>query len=148
MVFRNRILLLTVLFVVFSSCKEQKQTEIEEETSFQMYNLSPMAALMEQMYGQMAHAKEVIEQGSEQIDLGEFPVMHNELLTTELTDPRDRDFFFTDQAEKFLILERKLYASSKETIVEDYNAVVNSCLACHIKKCGGPIPRIKKLFIR
>ncbi|MTG98596.1 hypothetical protein GJV76_10735 [Myroides sp. BIT-d1] len=137
------------------SCNDKKEVEngpskqaSVEKTKFEMYNLSPMAALMEQMYGQMNQVKQIIKEGGDSLDLGDFPELHNDLLTAELTDPTDKDFFFIEQAEQFLKLERVLFQSNRANAVENFNAVVNSCLTCHKKKCGGPIPRIQKLLIK
>ena len=42
--------------------------------------------------------------------------------------------------------QKAIYADSLE-VKDKFNKMVNQCLECHSQKCGGPIPRIKKLLI-
>jgi cytochrome c553 len=89
-----------------------------------------MAGLMEQMYVQNLSVKEKIAKGEA---IGEFPEYYLKINTAKFTDEADNDFFFK--------------ADSKN-LKENYNAGVDACITCHQKKCGGPIPKIKKLYIK
>jgi cytochrome c553 len=31
---------------------------------------------------------------------------------------------------------------------QHFNEGINACVSCHQVKCGGPIPKIKKLYIK
>lgn len=145
-------LVLLVFSVLLSCKKETKQIEDNKEsvtkdtTAFKMYNMAPMASLMEEMYAQGVFLKAEIEQGKK--ELGALPDKHRDILTAKMTDPSDRDMFFTEQAEQYLKLEQILYQDNEGDKVEQFNEMINSCLTCHQKKCGGPIPRIKKLLIQ
>lgn len=137
--------------IFFTSC-QQKNEKIETVSAkdtvktlsnFQMYEISEMAALMEQMYAYNTQLKERIANNEQ---LGDYPVAFDKLHTAILTDPADRDAFFTEQAFKFITAQKAIYA---DTLLakDNFNKMVNQCLECHSKKCGGPIPRIKKLLI-
>ena len=69
-------LLLLLWVVVFSSCKEtpaveqDKEATTTEKKNFEMYNMSEMALLMEQMYVDNERLKNRIINGEE---VGEFP---------------------------------------------------------------------------
>lgn len=117
-----------------------------EATGFKVYALSPMAQLMEEMYANALAIKTQLEAGN--TEFGEFPISHLSIMDAKMTDATDRDMFFDMQAKEFLAYEQAFYESKKADKIEEYNAIVNSCLTCHQKKCGGPIPRIKKLIIQ
>ncbi|WP_254050249.1 hypothetical protein [Myroides sp. N17-2] len=144
--------LVLALLTTLYSCKKEvnpKETDIQtvskDSTSFKMYEMSPLASLMEEMHAQGVVLKNKIEQGD--TDLGALPEKHKEIRTARMTDPSDADMFFEYQAQEYLRLEQILYESVEGDKKEQFNNMINSCLACHQKKCGGPIPRIKKLLI-
>jgi hypothetical protein len=64
-----------------------------------------------------------------------------------MTDGKDRDAFFEDQAQKFIIAQEQIYKDPKNAIAH-FNKGVDACIQCHQQKCGGPIPKIKKLYIK
>lgn len=143
--------LLTVLTVAFAtSCQQKNDTnkavtvkDTVADAKFQMYEMSEMAALMEQMYAYNTQLKERIKTNQ---DLGSYPVAFDKLHTAVLTEASDRDPFFNDQAIKFIEAQKAIYADPVQA-KDNFNKMVNQCLECHSKKCGGPIPRIKKLII-
>lgn len=114
-----------------------------QSTNFQMYEMSEMASLMEQMYAYNTQLKERILTGA---PLGEYPQAFDKLHIAVLTDASDRDAFFNEQAFKFIEAQKAVY-NQTENAKENFNKMVNQCLECHAKKCGGPVPRIKKLLI-
>ncbi len=139
-----------LLFVVLLGCT--KKVEISEEkiphekpetTGFEMYKMSEMALLMEQMYAYNNHLRDRIIAKE---NIGEYPEHFDKIHTAVLTDASDRDLFFDTQAAAFLKTQKDIF-ENKNT-VESFNKMVNSCIACHQKKCGGPIERIKKLYIK
>lgn len=148
---RISLLVFTALILFACQNKQVKQEVVTEEkttenTSFKMYTLSPMAQLMEEMHANALAIKAKLEAG--ETEFGEFPESHLKLMEAKMTDPTDRDMFFETQAKEFLAYEKAFYESKKSDKIEEYNAIINSCLTCHQQKCGGPIPRIKKLKIQ
>lgn len=146
-------IILACLVIVFSSChnKETNKTETKKDTTaacntkekeFEMYTMSEMASLMEQMYVENGKVKKQIENGEK---VGEFPEYYNKIFSAKFTDETENDAYFKTHAQKYIDAQKALYKSpSKET----FNAAVNVCIACHEQKCGGPIVRIKKLYIK
>lgn len=152
---RNILVLCLVFFISLSfiSCKKEvkplednKESVVKDTTSFKMYEMSALASLMEEMHAKGMFLKNQIEEGK--TDFGVWPEKHNDILTAKMTDPSDRDMFFTYQAEEYLRLEKILYQDTEGDKKQQFNDLINSCLECHQKKCGGPIPRIKKLLIK
>lgn len=139
------ILFLSVFF--FFSCTTKKEESVKEvtETSeeFDMYQMSEMAALMEQMYVDNERLKDRIIKGD---TIGQFPQHFTKIHEAVLTDDTDKDAFFKEQASKFIIAQELIY-KDPENAKEHFNNGVNACIECHQVKCGGPIPRIKKLYI-
>lgn len=134
--------------LLLASCNEKTQN-VEENSSkqspFEMYKISEMAALMEKMYTNNQAIKQKIEQGN--TDLGVFPEEYKTIHVATLTDPSDRDDFFNEQAKKFIAAQELVFSEATRQ-KENFNNMVDACIACHQKKCGGPIVRIKKLYIK
>ena len=114
------------------------------EKKFEMYQMSEMAALMEQMYVDNQRLKERIQKGEK---IGEFPQHFLKIHKAVMTDKQENDDFFKEQAAKFIKAQEMIYKDPKNA-KEHFNAGVDACIQCHQKKCGGPIPRIKKLYIK
>lgn len=146
--------LILMISCLFISCqqgnKKENRTSIatekqEDSSPFQLYELSEMAALMEQMNVDNQRIRNKILEGITIED--SMPSLHYRLLTAVLTDPSDKDLFFETQARSFLQIEEAFYSDPNQQTKEKFNAIVQACISCHQKKCGGPIPRIKKLLI-
>ena len=86
----------------FTSCQQKNEkTEtvsvtdtVKKKSNFQMYEMSEMATLMEQMYAYNTQLRERIINNEQ---LGNYPVAFDKLHTAILTDASDRDSFFTDK---------------------------------------------------
>ncbi len=117
-------------------------TEVEKE--FEMYEMSEMAALMEQMYVDNQRLKQRIIDGD---TIGDFPNHFFNIHESVMTDESERDTFFKDQAAKFLEAQELIFNDSLNA-KQHFNNAVSACVKCHEQKCGGPIPRIKKLYIK
>lgn len=108
-----------------------------------MYEMSEMSMLMEQMYVDNQRLKERIRKGD---TIGKFPTHFMKIHKAVMTDPAENDAFFKEQAAKFIKAQQLIYEDPKNA-KKHFNDGVNACLSCHEQKCGGPIPRIKKLYI-
>ncbi|WP_430613005.1 hypothetical protein [Flavobacterium sp. JP2137] len=138
---------LLALCALSLSCKKEGEVPVAtapKSPAFQMYKMSEMALLMEQMYVDNSRIKEAILADEAVAD--SLPAHYLRLLGATMTDPTDRDLFFNTQAELFLKAQRLVYEEPTQR-KEHFNAMVESCIACHQVKCGGPIERIKKLLI-
>lgn len=122
--------------------KEEVPAKAEKE--FKMYEMSEMAALMEQMYADNMRLKGRIMEGD---TIGSFPQHFLNIHASVMTDESDNDAFFKEQAAKFLKAQQLIYTDTLNA-KKHFNDAVSSCVKCHEQKCEGPIPRIKKLYIK
>jgi len=141
------LLLLTSLLLFSCNKKEEVKEGVKKEavgkSDFKMYEMSEMAALMEQMYVDNQRLKERIKKGD---TIGQFPQHFMKIHKAVMTDESENDDFFKEQAAKFIEAQELIYKDPKNA-KEHFNNGVDACLKCHEVKCGGPIPRIKKLYI-
>ena len=151
---KHVILLLGFFFLILSCDKksDKKQTDKEacesdskvNKDGFEMYEMSEMAALMEQMYVDNQRLKERIIKGD---TIGKFPQHFIKIHQAVMTDETDKDAFFDEQAAKFIKAQELIYEDPKNA-KEHFNNGIDACIKCHEVKCGGPIPKIKKLYIK
>jgi len=149
-----RKLVVLLLSIGIFSCqnKEVKKSEDKaacdkdsvKEKKFEMYEMSEMASLMEQMYAHNQQLRLRIIKGD---TVGKFPEFFNKIYTAEFTTPSDNDAFFKENADKYIAAQKLIY-SDNENVKDNFNKGVDACVTCHQGKCGGPIPRIKKLYIK
>jgi len=121
-----------------------QKNKTADKKEFKMYEMSEMAALMEQMYADNQRVKQHIIAGD---STGVFPEYIKKIHTSAMTDESENDAFFKEQAAKFIASQEKIYSDPKNG-KKHFNDAVSSCVACHEGKCEGPIPRIKKLYIK
>ena len=144
----KHIIALSILLSMLFSCAEDKATQEKQKTkstSFTTYQMSEMAALMEKMHQEHQNVKQNIQNGEA---LGDFPEYYLDIHFAKFTDASDNDDVFKEWAKLYIETEKQLYASEIHQQKTLYNASVQVCLSCHQKKCGGPIPRIRKLLIK
>lgn len=137
--------------IILFSCQETAQKveprdalRVDTEKDFEMYSMSEMSLLMEQMYVDNQRLKERIQRGD---TIGEFPNHFMEIHKASMTDDSENDEFFKEKAANFIKAQELIYKDSKNA-KEHFNNGVSACIECHTVKCGGPIPRIKKLYIK
>jgi cytochrome c553 len=145
----NRIWLFTVSLIFLFSCTKKAEEKKEACTSkangkqMKMYKMSEMAILMEQMYVDNQRLKQRIKNGD---TIGKFPNHFLQIHKAVMTDETDNDAFFKKQAALFIKSQELIY-KDPENAKQHFNDGVDACIRCHEQKCGGPIPRIKKLYI-
>ncbi len=144
---KKYLLLLSIFF--FLSCnknteKAECKTSNKSGKEFEMYQMSEMAALMESMYIENEKLKERIKKGD---TIGQFPSHFLNIHKAIMTDESDNDQFFKEQASLFIKSQEMIYKDPKNA-KQHFNEGVNACVSCHQVKCGGPIPKIKKLYIK
>lgn len=144
----KKIIVLVLVFGLFSCQKKEVKAEKKcnsvKEKKLEMYEMSEMATLMEQMYVDNKRLKERIQKGD---TIGTFPKHFLKIFTAKFTDESENDLFFKQKAKDYITAQQLIYSDPKNT-KEHFNAGVDACLKCHESKCGGPIPRIKKLYIK
>lgn len=140
----KNILFFIVIFVVSCQKKENKEQSCSTEKKFEMYQMSEMAALMEQMYAHNDRVKQQIINGD---SIGKFPDYFNKIHSAKFTSESDNDDFFKEKAKNYIAAQQLIYTDTINR-KENFNKGVDACIDCHNGKCGGPIPRIKKLYIK
>lgn len=141
------------LGLLVTSCQNKSETpatvtETQKDTAtskdFEMYEMTEMALLMEQMFADNNRLRTEIMQGGE---LGKMPDHFQKIHSAQMTDPAENDEFFKEKAAEFLNAQALVYKEPAKA-KEHFNEAVSACIECHQVKCGGPIPRIKKLYIK
>ena len=140
--------LLVVFSVLFLSCNQNKSEEKKEncekpKEEFQMYEASEMAILMEQMY---VHNTQLRDKIIKNDSLGKLPEYFSNISKATMTKGKERDAFFKEKATIFIKAQSEIYTSKNTK--ESFNTMINACISCHEVKCGGPIERIKTLYIK
>jgi len=145
-------------FLALAACTK-KEAEVKPEAAakadsakcakpagkeFEMYEMSEMAALMEQMYVDNLRLKERITKGD---TIGTFPQHILKIHSSAMTDESENDAFFKLQVAKFIKAQELIYKDPVNAKTH-FNDAVTACVKCHEGKCEGPIPRIKKLYIK
>lgn len=143
---KNQLVVFLISILLFSCQKKQEDKEAcsTKEKKFEMYKMSEMAMLMEQMYAHNQQLRLRIIKGD---SVGTFPDFFNKIYSAKFTAINDNDVFFQENAKKYIDAQKLIYAES-ENVKENFNKGVDACVTCHKGKCSGPIPRIKKLYIK
>ncbi len=147
----KQLIFIVAAFLVFG-CNSKDTTDKTSATDstaapakkkFEMYAMSEMSLLMEQMYVDNERLKERIKKGD---TIGIFPNHFLEIHKAAMTDSTENDAFFKEQAASFIKAQELIYKDPKNA-KQHFNNGIDACIKCHQVKCGGPIPRIKKLYI-
>ncbi|RSC95825.1 hypothetical protein [Tenacibaculum singaporense] len=138
----KQLIIVLLMSLVLFSCKEEKKQPKEELI---MYQSSEMAALMNAMYEGNMTIKNKILEGE---PIGDFPETYLNIHSAVLTDPADRNASFEAFSKMYIQNMQLVYSGSKDSLKQNFNQAVNSCITCHKTTCTGPIPRIKKLLIK
>jgi len=133
-------------FVVLFSCnqKEQKENSNDKGKKFDMYEMSEMATLMEQIFVNNQELKNRIVRKQY---LGDFPQHFLEIHSAVMTDKQENDAFFKENAASYIHYQKLVYQDPKNA-KQNFNSSIDVCIKCHEVKCTGPIQRIKKLYIK
>jgi len=145
-------LLIFAFTLVLIGCNQNKTVDADEvavdslpseKKKFEMYSMSEMSLLMEQMYVDNERLKTRIQKGD---TIGVFPNHFLKIHEAVMTDNTENDAFFKEQAAKFIHAQKLIY-SDPANAKQHFNSGIDACIKCHQVKCGGPIPRIRKLYI-
>lgn len=143
------ILQCVILSLIFGCTKKADEikdacTSKTSSSKFKMYSRSEMAVLMEQMYIENLNLKNRIKKGA---SIGKFPSHFLDIHQAVMTDQSENDAFFKTQAALFIKSQELIYNDPANAKLH-FNDGINACVSCHEVKCGGPILKIKKLYIK
>lgn len=135
------------LLVNCANKKTKKEIKVTDKVpaSFQMYKTSEMAELMRTMLAKNKKLRAKIIEGK---DIGDFNDEYLKIHTAKLTDSTDLDATFPTFANHFVKMQKDVFSVESSKQKEQFNSMINACVACHKDRCSGPIPRIKKLIIQ
>ncbi len=137
------LILSTVLVSCTFSTKEKVQDTKKE--ALIMYKSSEMALLMRDMFQTNLKLKKAIIQ---QDSIGIFPQRFEKIHQATLTDPSDRTASFNSFSKAYILNHQEIYKLPSQERKEQFNTMVNTCIACHETTCVGLIPKIKKLVLK
>lgn len=141
-----RFSILIIVSIFFLSCTTtKKEAPKNNKEELVMYEFSEMALLMEEMYAANEDLKKKIINKEA---IGEFSDKFLNIHSAVLTNPNDRDASFEVFSKAFLENQQAIFSASPDEVKDQFNLMVNSCVACHKTTCTGPIPRIEKLLIK
>lgn len=138
---------LLLLGLLITACAKKEGDSLPKKAqakTFEMYEMSEMSLLMEQLYIDNQRLKERIEKGD---TLGRFPVHFLRIHTAVMTDPGENDTLFKQQSALFIEAQQLIYADPDKAALH-FNKSIDACINCHKVKCAGPIARIRKLYIK
>jgi len=142
----RKLILLILGSIFFFSCDAaKKETPKNNDEELVMYEFSEMALLMEEMYKTNEDLKKKIVNKEA---IGEFSDKFLNIHSAVLTKPKDRDASFEIFSKAFVENQQAIFTASPDEVKDQFNVMVNTCIACHKTTCSGPIPRIEKLLIK
>lgn len=154
---RNKYTALTALFcfVLFlANCSDHAKDQAAEQAKkdslascskpLNPNGDSELAVLMREMMSSAGNLKEMIRQGNLP---DKFPDEFLKIHTAKPTDSDTKKASFEGFADNYISNLHALYASPKEELTQNYNAVINACASCHSQHCPGPLKAINKLRI-
>jgi len=144
--FMKNYIFIILLLVAFSSCENKKEVTVKtpKKEKLIMYKPSEMTILMREMFEFQEDSKNKIEKGELPLN---FPEKFKTIHSAKLSDQFEHDASFKGFTNLYYQNIKSLDNSTKEDARENFNAAIQTCIACHETTCSGPIPRIKKLLI-
>lgn len=135
------------LALVFASCQssEEQAPQATEPVpkplvKSKVYQPSELALEMRSIYANLKIVGHELKNGesiSDSLLMG-----YERILTAKGTDPSDTDESFQAFANQWLNAVNTFKENPSE---ENYNMVMDGCVACHEQRCPGPIPKINRL---
>ena len=127
------------LSLVFYQCKQEKAENTAKTTNYPNKD-SELALLMREMYSDTELIRKAVQEKKMPTDFKEkFEKIHSAIPTDSTVREGDFKLF----AQNFLVSLDNVY--EQENQIQNYNLLINNCIACHQSVCPGPIKRIKKL---
>lgn len=105
---------------------------------------SELALLMRDMAATTQSIKDSMEKKGV---LPVYPEKFGKIFFATKTDSTIDKELFNGLADGYLRNLKYFYGAADKEKTTAYNAMVNSCVACHENFCGGPLKRIRKLII-
>jgi len=138
------IILIAAGLAAISSCKKKENKTVPQKT----VNPNGDSELAITMRGMMAFSKELKTEIETKGRTIPYPETIKKMLTAKETEGMIEDrTVYTGFAHHYLASLDAIYVP-KTDIRSHFNTMVESCISCHSNYCQGPIPAIKKLYIK
>ncbi|MCH7409255.1 hypothetical protein MM239_07610 [Belliella sp. DSM 111904] len=128
------------IICLVSSCSTKEKDEVQ--TVRYPNQDAPLALLMREMFEDMEEIKASIADG---VAIKSYVEKHKQLLTATPTDAAVKTEQFNGMGMAYLANLKQLEEGNESDQLENYKALVSTCLACHSNYCPGPIKRINLL---
>lgn len=135
--------LILPFFLMFIFSCQKKEAEKSTQAVLYPNEDAPMALLMREMFLDMEEIRFSVENKEA---LKSYLEKHTDILNAIPTNPKVKTEQFQLMGNAYLESLMILEKSSEELLIDNYQAVVNTCLGCHQQYCPGPIQRINKLI--
>ena len=132
-------LILIILIGIFSF--RQDLTNRDTMSNYTAQD-SELALLMREIHENAKLLKLLLQNGD---DLKPYGSDFNFILEAQPTRPAVQGPEFESFARYYIKMNEDVYSDPS---IENYNSLVESCVACHQEFCPGPIKTIKKLHIK
>lgn len=138
---------IVILFVstLFTQVLYTNQTgkSVMADTSFVNPNgSSELSLLMREMQAYTNNAKKALQNNT---NPAPYPESFNKIYSATISDGMSKSDFYKQFADIYLTAVKNYSKSNNQERAENYNNMVNACLACHSQHCPGPVPVIKKM---
>ena len=141
-----------LLVMALIACSEQEkpttETVVQEQPKHQVINgveRSELALTMRYMYDQLVLTRDSLKEG---IEVSRKIAQRIATIHTDTpTEPEKIDETYHAMADLFLNAYKNFEADTSGQI-ETYNAMIETCVACHQQKCPGPVKAITKLKVK
>ncbi|WP_084121132.1 hypothetical protein [Aquiflexum balticum] len=135
-------LVLTLFLICIFSCQKKEETNATKAVLYPNQD-APLALLMREMFLDMEEIKLSVENKEA---LKSYLEKHKDILSAIPTNPKVKTEQFQLMGNAYLESLTTLENSSEDLLIDNYQAVVNTCLGCHQQYCPGPIQKINKLI--
>ena len=106
---------------------------------------SELALLMRKMWEENMELKEIVANGGK---IDSFPKSYYTIHSATATNPDEINNVYHSFADMYLNSMNNLTDPGNEDDIAAFNNMVKACVDCHQQYCHGPIPKIKKLYIK
>ena len=145
---KSFISLLTIAVLMLSCSVKKEKPEAEPQNALKQNteSLSELRVLMYTMESKMQLLKKDIKE-QKSIDSSYFND-YQRMFSVPASAHVKRDSIFTHFGSDFLDQFNTLTKNNHpDSINDQYNTVINSCVTCHKTYCPGPVTRIQKLLL-
>ncbi len=132
--------------IVYACSSDKGKDDALANTTMKMTQPSELALLMKEIHVNAKNWRDDLMQGKLPADSTE---IYNRIVGSTPTNPNVTGPVFDGFSMNYQgALDGFLEANNIDLAREAYNNMVTACIQCHQSYCTGPIPTIKKLYVK